>query len=123
MSLYLLIAFYLIIAGCEIGFPKECLYLFEKLIGSAKRIRLLSILVFFVAFLYYTAAPSRLQLLITVLSWVYLLSGVWFATHPQSFISLCRKGYANLTLFEKRKILYMDCGMRTIIALLLAYAI
>lgn len=122
MSLWLLVAFYLIIAACEISFPKRCLYLFEKLTGDAKRIRLLSPLVFLIAFFYYTAEPERLQWLILILFWIYLLSGIWFLTHPQFFISLCNKSYAPLAPSEKRAVLYIDCGIRTVLALLLIYA-
>jgi len=123
MSLYPLIAFYLIIAASEIAFPDRCLSLFEKLISNTKRIHLLSILAFLIAFLYYTADPKRLQWLISILFWVYLFSGIWFLLHPQSFVSLCDKGYAPLIPSEKRTVLYADCAMRTILGLLLIYAI
>ena len=123
MPLALLIAFYFIIAGCEIVFPERCLSIFERLIGKADRIRFLSALMFFIAFLYYTARPTRLQWLILILFWIYLLSGIWFLVHPQSFVSLCNKSYANLAPSEKRIIIRWDCILRTALALLLIYAI
>ena len=123
MSLLFLITFYFTIAACEIIFPEQCLSLFEKLIGKADRIRFLSALMFFIALLYYIARPTRLQWLIIILFWIYLLSGIWFLVHPQSFISLCDKSYVNLPSSEKRIVLRWDCALRTILALLLIYAI
>lgn len=123
MALWLLVAFYLIIAGCEILSPDKCLYLFEKLINNTARIRCLSIFVFLIAFLYYTAEPKRLQWFISILFWIYLLSGIWFSIHPQSFILLCDKSYSVLNHSEKRIVIRADCAMRTILALLLIYAI
>jgi hypothetical protein len=123
MSLWFLIAFYLIIAGCEISFPQKCLYLFEKVINDAKRIRLLSILVFLIAFLYHAAEPTRLQWLIVILFWVYFLSGISLAMDPQSFVLLCTKNYTCLGPSEKRAMLYFDCTLRTLLGLLLTYSI
>lgn len=123
MSLWILVAFYLIIAGCEISRPERCLYFFERLTSDAKRIRLLSLLAFLIALLCYTAEPKRLQWLISILFWIYLVSGIWFLTHPQSFVSLCNKSYTTLAPSEKRTILYVDCAIRTLLALLLIYSI
>jgi len=123
MPLWILVVFYLTIAACEIVFPQKCLGLFEKLIGEARRIRILSAVMFFIALLYHVARPERLQWLILVLFWVYLLSGVWFFARPQSFASLCNKSYAVLQPNEKRAMLYTDCAIRTILALLLIYSI
>lgn len=123
MSLWLLVAFYLIIAACEVSHPERCLHLFERLTSDVRRIRLLSILMLLIALLYYTAEPKRLQWLISILFWVYLLSGIWFLVHPRSFASLCNKSYTTLTPSEKRFVLYADCAIRTILALLLIYVI
>ena len=120
MTLWLIIAFYLILAACEIVSPLKCLHYFEKLI-SPNRIRLLGIFFLFIAFLYYTSEPKRLQWLITILLWMYFLSGIWFLIHPQSFVSLCNKGYSVLNPSEKQVILKFDCAVRTALALLLIY--
>ena len=122
MTLWLIIAFYLILAACEIVHPTKCLYYFEKLI-TPNRIRLLSILFLFIAFLYYASEPKRLQWLVVILLWIYLFSGIWFLIHPQSFVSLCNKGYFVLNPSEKQIILKFDCAVRTLLALLLIYAI
>ena len=123
MPIWILVIFYLAIAACEISFPEKCLYLFERLIGKAGRIRLSSAPVFLIAFLYHAAEPKRLHWLISVLFWVYLFSGIWFLAHPQSFVSLCNKSYATLAPPEKRRLLYADCAIRTAFALLLIYAV
>ena len=123
MSLWILVVFYMAIAACEIAFPQKCLNIFEKLIGGARHIQFLSALALFIAFLYHIARPERLQWLISLLFWIYLFSGLWFLTRPRSFASLCNRSYAGLGPSEKRALIYTDCALRTILALLLIYAI
>ena len=122
MLLWLIIAFYLILAACEIVSPLKCLHYFEKLI-SPNRIRSLGIFFLLIALLYYTSEPKRLQWLVVILLWIYLLSGIWILIHPQSFVSLCKKSYTTISLSEKRLVLKFDCAVRTALALLLIYAI
>ena len=123
MALGILIAIYLIMAGCEIAFPQKCVNLAEKIIESTNRIRLLSIFAFFMAFLYYMAEPTTLQWFITILFWIYVLSGIWAIAHPKSVMSLCRKSFKDLSYPEKRFFIYLDCAFRTILALILIYTI
>jgi len=123
MALWLLAFFYFFMAGCEIARPERCLRIFERIISSARRIRILGLFMFFIAFLYYSAEPARLTRLISLLFWIYLFSGVWFAGWPRAFASLCGRSYTALGYPEKRALLYADCGIRTVIAVLLIYAV
>jgi len=123
MPLLILIVFYLTIAALEILLPDRCLNIFERIIGNTKKIRLLGVAGFAIAFLYHIAMPSRLLWLIKILSWIYLASGIWFVTHPKSFVSLCHRGFLDMPPAEKRTVLYSDCAMRTFLGLLLIYSL
>ncbi len=123
MALILLAVFYLCVAGSEVAAPAKCLAVFEAVIQKISRIRVMSAALFFITFLYYIATPRRLEWVFVILFWLYLLSALWLAIHPYSFRGLCRRSLSLMSDTDKRSALYLDCAMRTLLALMIIYAI
>ena len=122
MVLLILAVFYLSIAGCEVALADRCLDIFQRIVSHIEYLRLIGILSFVLALLYAISEPTRLHFLITLLFWVYLLSGILFLFGARYFVRLFRESLAKTPGSEKRVILYIDCAFRTIIGILLIYA-
>lgn len=123
MILLILAIFYLAVAACEIAFTDKSLFIFEKIVSNKKLIRLIGILSVAVASLYAISKPHRIGVFINALFWIYLISGISFLIGAQLFVGLFRENFTHISLYEKKLILYADCAFRTIIGVILIYAI
>jgi hypothetical protein len=83
----------------------------------------MGILSFGLALLYAISEPTKLRLLIILLFWIYLLSGILFLFGAQFLARVFSRSFTNIALPEKKTILYVDCAFRTVIGILLIYAI
>jgi len=113
---------YLIAAGIELAFTDGCIAFFERVMSDRKRVRAAALPLLAVGLLFYISDPTRIEWFTLFMAFIYTGGGLLFALKPDAISSVFEKGYVRASYEDKRRVIYTDCFMRTLIGLLLFYA-
>lgn len=119
VSLHIVAGIFLVIAGAEAGSPEFAENFFKRIIKS-KYLRLLGAWMFFIVFLLSAGflGDYRFRWLPLSLILLYSVSGLWILIKPESFREAFKGSYLSLPHAERRRMTYVDCAIRSIIAIL-----